>query len=176
MAAELIAAIRADARYKKFKKIVTEAQERVDFEKDREEALALHSGLVVRTIYGKKMYSSKTLLESLAQVQANRSRLVELRVRSSIHISYVKEASSAFKRYIYTAYADDMRNAEYRTKDQREALLMRLTAIAEEFMSEGNSHLDMIDTFIKDLDQAGFSMKHMVDVLRLLDGKEGKIL
>lgn len=174
MSTETLAIIRGDTRYKKFKKILMASKDKLDFEKDRQEALMLHSGLLVRTIYGKKLYSSKTLLESLSQVQANRSRLVELRVRSSIELSYVQEASKALRRYVYTTYADDLK--EYRTKDQREALFLRLTAVAEEFLSEGESHLGLLDTLIKDLDQAGFAMKNMVETFKLLDGKEGKIL
>lgn len=174
MAQEIINTLKADTRYKKFRKAVEAAQERVDFEKDRSEALNLHSSLLVRSLYGKKQYSSKTLIEAVSQVQANRSRLVELRVRSSIHLSYIKEYSANFRRYVYTQYSDTLKS--YKTRDQRDALLLRLTAKAEEFLSEGESHLNLIDTLIKDLDQAGFAMRHMIDVLKLLDGKEGKIL
>jgi hypothetical protein len=172
---ELLAKIRLDSKYKKFKQILQAAQEKVTFQPDREEALALHAGLLVRTLYGKKQFSSKSILESLSQVQANRSRLVELRVRSSVHISYVKESSKALKRYVYTQYAEDLK-VSYKTKDQREALLMRLTDVAEEFLAEGENHIELLDTFIKDLDQAGFTLRDMVKVLEMLVGKEGKLL
>lgn len=175
MATAILITLRSDSRYKKFVKAVEEAQGRVDFEKDRAEALSLHSGLLVRGLYGKKQYSSKSMIEAVSQVQANRSRLVELRVRSSIHLSYIKEFASNFRRYVYTQYSEDLR--EFKTKDQKDALLLRLTAKSEEFMSEGNSHLDLLDLLIKDLDQSSHTMRHMIDILKLLsDTSSGKIL
>lgn len=170
----ILVKVKKDERYKTFKKIVEQVQGRVDFETARNEAVSLHSGLIVRTLYGKKQFSPKTIIESVAQVQANRSRLVELRSKSQIHLSYLDEAAEAFKRYLMTQYADDL--AGFRTKDQRDALLDRIMAKAQEILAEGKGFNNLLDGYIKDLDQAGYTHKALVDLLQMLEAKGSQIV
>lgn len=170
----ILSKVKKDERYKTYKKIVEQVQGRINFEKDREEARSLHSGLIVRTLYGKKQFSPKTIIESVAQVQSNRSRLVELRSNSQIHLSYLDEAAEAFKRYMMTQYADDL--SGFRTKDQRDALLDRIMAKAQEILAEGKGYHMLLDGFIKDLDQAGYSHKALIDLLQMLEAKGSQIV
>ncbi len=160
--------LKSSSTYKKYLKILEHAQSKIDYDRDRLEALSLHSSLLVRTIYGRKKYSPKAMIEAAAQVQSNRSRLVELRVRVSIQLSEVEEAAKAFRGFAYTKYVEELK--AYKTKDQRMALLDRATSASADFLAEGKTFLSIMDDLIKDLDQSSHSLRHMLDALKLMAG------
>ncbi len=167
----LIAEIREDAQYAKFKRILQVAQGKADFDKSLKEALGLHAARDSRSLTGNDRYSPKKLIDAVIKDLSTRSRLVEIRVANDRSISHVREAVDAMRRYISTEYADDLR--EFSTADQRKAYVDRVLKSANEFMAEGGAVLETIDTLIKDIDQAGHSMRHAVDCLKLLENKTG---
>lgn len=170
----LVQAIREDSDYKKFKTIVKTTRERLKLEADRKEAMSLHAGRISRSIYGARRFSPKTLLEAEAQEMGNRSRLVEIRVRASNELSVLDEAIKTIRGYISTEYDVDLR--EFGTVEQRRAMIDRVIKSAVNLKSEGEDFLAMLDTFIKDLDQAGFKLRDCIEILKLLDSSKGKII
>lgn len=160
--------IKKDRKYKKLLKILEVAQSRINVERDRNEAFTMHSGLLVRQLYGKNVFSTKRVLEATAQVQANRSRLVEIRSRATEHISYLHQGVIAFKRYCLSNYEF----SGYRTKEQRDAILDKPLRPILDFIAEVDTLIDILDQFIKDIDQAGHSIRHIVEVLKLLDSSK----
>ena len=157
--------IKKDKRYKKLLHILEVAQSRIDVERDRNEAFTMHSGLLVRQLYGKNVFSTKKVLTAIAQLQANRSRLVEIRSRAAEHISYLHQGVVAFKRYCMANYEF----SGYKTKEQRDSLLDKPMRPVLDFIAEVDTLIDVLDTFIKDIDQAGFGVRNIVEVLKLLD-------
>lgn len=160
--------IKSDSRYKKLLHILETARSRIDVERDRTEIAAMHSGLLVRQLYGKNVFSTKKVLLATAQLQANRSRLVEIRSRATEHISYLHQGCTAFKRYCLANYEF----SGYRTKEQREALLDKPLRPVLDFIAEVDTLIDVLDMMIKDIDQAGHSIRHIVEVLKLLDSSK----
>jgi len=171
---ELLRTIRADSRYKKFKRIVETTSERLKIENDRNEALALHLARTSGTLYGKKQYSARSLLEAEANDMAARSRWVHIRVQASIHLNLLDEACDAIKRHIFTQYYDELRG--FSNEQQRKALVERVQGVAMDLITDGKSLLDMLDQLIKDADQSSFSMGRMVNVLEMLQNSKGKVL
>lgn len=167
----LIKAIRKDPKYKTLKQVLENAQSKIDIEKSRNQAFVLHASLEVRGLYGLKKFSPKRILSATAQLQANRSTLVETRARLTEHLSYVEAAQAAFRRHVFSEFAEDFR--DYRTKEQRDSFISHATVTVVDFIAEVNALIDLIDTFIKDLDQAGHNIRHMVDVLKLLANSKG---
>lgn len=170
----LLAEIRRDVKFKKFKNIVAKAGERLQIEKDRNEALALFSARTSPTLRYKKQYSAASLLDAEAIDMATRSRLVHIRVQSSIHLDLLDEACDAIKRHIFTQYHEDLRG--FSNEQQRKALVERVQTVAMDLMTEGKSLLDMLDQLIRDLDQSNFSMGHMVKLVEMLANSKGKVL
>lgn len=170
----ILAVIREDVKYKKFKKIVQTTGERLKIEEDRNEALALHSARTSRTLSGKKAYSPKSLLDAEATDMSARSRLVEIRVRASIHLNLLDEACDAIKRHIFTEYYDDLRG--FSNEQQRKALIERVQGVAMNLMTEGKSLIDMLDQIVKDIDQSNFHLGHMQSILEMLSNSKGKVL
>lgn len=171
---DFVEEIRDDSQYKKFKDILKQVRTKLNPEKDRNEALALHASRTGRTLYGKKQFSGKSIMEASMQDLANRARLVEIRVQASIQISLLAEAVKRIRRYIMTEYADELK--AYSTQASRTAMVDRIIHSALETVAEGEALLELLDTLVKDLDQGGYSLRNCISVLQLLDSSKGKIV
>lgn len=168
---KVIEEIRADPTYKKFKIIFARTQEKVNLERDIQEVLSLHAARTSRKLYGSKQYSVKSLIDANLKDLSFRSRMVELRVKASINLSLLKEAVASMKKYLSTEYADDL--SEFSTAEQRRNFVDRVLKQPLAFLSEGEASLDTIDVLVKDLDQASFGLRNMMECLKLLDGSKG---
>jgi hypothetical protein len=166
--------IRSSKEFKLFTKIRLESESRLNLERDRIEALSMHSGRLSRAMYGKKQYSAKSLLDACMNEMSCRSRLVEIRVQASIQIDTVHDASKAIKHHILTEYADQMK--VYKTVGQRQAFIDNLIAKAVQLEGEGKALLSLLDSLISDIDKASYHLSNMVDVLKLMSDKPGKTL
>ncbi len=171
---QFINKVKEDERYAQFKRIVKASSSALDLEGDRKIALSLHQSLLIRTIYGRKQFSPKEIIESVAQLQQNRSRMVEVREKSAAVIFDLKKGMKEFRSYLATEYTEVL--AGLRTKDQRDSLLDRVVAKAEELVSDGEALHSMMDRFIADMDKAGFTHTHMIDLLQLLERKGAQVV
>lgn len=174
MASDLMLDIKADPRYKKYVRILETVSKRIDVDRDLKEAMALHASRTSRELYGDKQFSPKAIYLADAKDMSNRARLVEIRERNSVQISMLSEATKKLHRYIRTHYMDEMR--EYKNEANRKAVLERVTAKSMDLIAEVEALMSTIDIFVKDIDQAGHSIRRMVDVLKLLAEKPGKVL
>jgi hypothetical protein len=171
----LLVQIKVDPKYKKFARIVQRVSDRLDIEKDRTEALALHASRSSRALHGGKRYSPKALIDASLQDLHARSRLVEIRVKASNHIEVLDDGCDAIKHHLLTQYNQELR--PFGTEAQRQALIKRVQRQALDLMVEGKSLLDMLDQIIKDIDQASYSLRATLDSLKLLDGaKAGRVV
>lgn len=166
----LLKGIRDDPEYAKFKVIFTRIRERVDLDKDLNEVLNLHAGRTSRKLYGEKQYSVKALLDASLKDMSYRSRMVEIRVRASVQISVLEESVVALRKYLSTEYADDLR--EFGTVAERKSFVDRVLKSPLAYIEEANSLLDTIDILLKDLDQASFGLRNMLECLKLLDSSK----
>ena len=163
--------IRKSTKYTKLQNILENAQQKLNLEQDLKEAFALHASLRVRQMYGKNKYNPKLIMKCVAQVQSNRSRITTLVAKASVHLSYVEEASKAFRIFLYTEYSEDMK--KYKTKEQKDAIFQRIVGSVSDFISEGNAFIKHMEYLIKDLDQSSHSLRHMIDILKILQGAKG---
>lgn len=172
---DLVKVIRGSKEFAKFKTIVETAKSRGDVVGGTAEALSLHASRLSRGIRGKDRYSPQVLIDASLQDMSNRARLVELRVKNDMQLATVREAIAAMSKHINTEYSDDLR--DYSTVDQRRALVDRALKNSKEYLAEGEAFLATLDTLIKDIDQAGYSIKAIIECLKLLDGhKAGKVV
>lgn len=171
----IIANIRAESEYKKFRKVVAIVQERLNVDKDRTEALSMHAGRTSRQLHGKKQYSPKALIDASLNDLSVRSRLVEIRVQCSIQIDLLHDAIKAIKHFITTQYHVEL--AKFKTVGERSAFLERVLATAIEIESGGQALIKLLDDLISDIDKSSYHLSHMVDGLKLLDGsKSGAVI
>jgi len=171
---DLLAEIRNDPSFTKFKRVVRITGTRLNLEKDREEALASHAARTSRTLHGSKRYSPKDLIDATLTDGRTRSRLVEIRVKASNHIELLEDACDAIKHHLFTEYHEQLK--AFSTVDQRSALVKRVQRVALNMVAEGRTLLDLLDQIIKDIDQNGHSLRNSMELLKLLDGAKSGVV
>ncbi len=161
--------------FKKFKRIVQEVYESVDLEKTRAEAMQLHSGRKARALYGNKIYSPKSLIDASMVELSYRARIVEMRANLGIQVSILDKAVDAARKYIIADYSDDL-NDQFKTEGQRKAFLDRVINKAIQIKADVDSTISMLDLIIKDIDQASFQLRTVLESMKLLDASKGKVV
>lgn len=168
--------IRDSRDYKKFRKIVQGVQAKLNVEKDRSEALSLYSGRTSRKLYGDKRYSPKAILDASMNDMSARSRLVELRVRTTNQIDVLHDACKAMRHSILTDYGDKIKK-KFTTVGERTAFLDTMIADALEIQAEGAALIKMLDDLISDIDKSSYHLKGVIECLGLLQGsKAGTVI
>ncbi|MDN3180141.1 hypothetical protein P0E80_13695, partial [Enterococcus faecalis] len=104
-----------------------------------------------------------------------RARLVEIRVRATVNLDLLQEACDALRNHIYTEYAQELKQFGS-SAEQRKALVERVQGTARTLMTEGKALVDVLDQIVKDIDSTSHHLRHMIDVLKLLDGSKGKVV
>lgn len=161
--------------YKKFRLIVDEVSDSVDLEKIQSEAKQLHAGRKARSLYGNKLYSPKHLIDASMIELSYRARLVEIRANLGIQVSILDKAVEAVRKFITAEYSDDL-NDLFKTEHQRKAFLDRVINKAIAVKSDIDATVSMLDFLIKDIDQASFQLRTVMESLKLLDSSKGKIV
>lgn len=164
--------IRETQDYKKFKRIVTQIESRLNIDKDYEEALSLHAGRTSRKLYGDKRYSPKSLLDASSNDMGSRSRLVEIRVRCSKQIDILHDACKAMKHSMLTNFSEQI-GARFKTVGDRQAFAETMMAQALEVERNGQGFIKLLDSLIEDIDKSGYHLSNMTDILKLLDSSKG---
>lgn len=164
--------IRESSDFKKFRKIVTQVESRLNVEKDYEEASALHAGRTTRKLYGDKRYAPKSIIDASSNDMAARSRLVEIRVRCSRQIDVLHDACKAMKHSMLTNFSTEI-NKRFTTVGARTAFAETMIARALEIQHEGQSLIKVLDSLIEDIDKSGYHLSNLTDVLKLLDSRKG---
>lgn len=164
------AKLRKDSRYKRYLRIVENVTSNLNLESDRLEATNLHSSRTVRSLIGKNRYSAKRIMDAIATDLSVRARLVEIRQNNSIKHSLIESARLSIQTHIRTNHASVMRGLS--NEATRKALLDELTQDALRVEQEVYSVVDLLDYFIRDIDQAGYAVRNMVEILKLLDSSK----
>lgn len=168
--------IRESKDYRKFRKIVIEVQERLNIDKDRTEALSLHAGRTSRKLFGDRRYSPKHLLDASLNDMSSRSRLVELRVKTTNQIDVLHEACKAMRYSMSTNFTEEIK-ARFKTVGERNAFFDTMIASALEIESEGSAQIKLLDDLIQDVDRASYHLKGVIECLGLLQGsKAGTVI
>jgi hypothetical protein len=168
---ELIDAVRNDPEYIKFKKIIRTTRDKLRLVEDRDEAMMMLSGRTSRTIYGKKQFSGKSLMEAMANDMAARSRLVEMRLRVKVHLDVLSDACQALKDHVLTEYAEDMKL--FSNAESRNAFVSRVQGTAKQTVTETGSLIDVFDQIIVDIDKASFHLSGLKEIILFIDSSKG---
>lgn len=167
--------IKEDPNYKKFRLVVKGVREKLKIERDQAEAMGLMANRTSRSLHGRKQFSPKSLLEATSNDLSARARLVEIRVRATVNLDLLQEACDALRNHIYTEYAQELKQFGS-SAEQRKALVERVQGTARTLMTEVKALVDVLDQIVKDIDSASHHLRHMIDVLKLLDGSKGKVV
>jgi hypothetical protein len=73
-----------------------------------------------------------------------------------------------------TEYVDDLK--EFGAASERHDYVDRVLKSAHSTIHEAQQLIDMLDVFIRDIDQANFHLARVTDSLKLLSEKKGSVL
>lgn len=158
--------------YRKFKTILDELDTGgVTVDVLLREAKDLHAARPSRTMFSKTVSPSlmqKAVLEDLS----NRSRLVEMKVTLMSRLELVALSLSLVKNTLNTQFADHLKELGSTAAD-RKALVDRLVRKGSEAHAMLESAIQVLDEYVKDLDQASFALSRAVKVMEIvLDKRE----
>lgn len=166
--------IRADAEYKSYRKLVDRHLEKIDLEAVKQEVLSMHGVRESRGLYGKKIYDAEALRSAILCDLSSRSRMVEVRARMGLHVSYIEAAIDSIRKYIYMAYAKS--DASMSTETTRKSFVDTLIKDDVRELQAVRAVMDLTDTLIKDIDQAAFGLRNALESTKLLSETRGKII
>jgi len=154
-----------DDTYKKYRNIVKTIKDKIDIEDIDSEIDRLHNGRLSRTLYGTTP-GGNDIMKAALQDASHRSRMAQIRVRVTKQADLLDITLDATRIYLARHYAEEI--ADIRTKGERDGYFNTYLAAGVTLYAKLRSLLDRIDTYLKDIDQTGFSLKHCIDILELI--------
>ena len=166
--------IRSDSEYKNYRKLVDRHLEKIDLDNVRQEVLSLHAVRESRGLFGKKIYDAEALRSAILCDLSSRSRMVELRAKMGLRVSYIEAAIDSIRKYIYMRYAKS--DATMSTETTRKSFVDTLIKDDVQELQAVKAIMELADTLIKDIDQAAFGLRNALESTKLLSETRGKII
>ena len=164
--------VRNDSEYQKFKTLFTKICDSYDAQQWVNEAKLLYNArLSVRIKDSKGQFSPQLLMDASAIDLSSRSRLAFIAAELKLKLSKMSSLLDAIYSYIYTNYCGNIRTIEEK-KQFISLVLKRYYKVYD----DDNSALEFIESFIKDIDQAGYGLKNMIECMKLLSETKGKVV
>lgn len=170
--ASLKTQLKADPELKALDAIVARASGSFAPEKVLKEAEHLHLERKSRNLY-KITMAPTPLYQADMQDLSNRARLVELKTGILRMIGVINAAVKSVKTHVSTKYQSELK--EYgSTITERNRIVDRVVSDAIQASADMASVVDILDVYIKDLDQAGYGLRRAIDALELAHGRRGQ--
>lgn len=168
---ELQAELKRDDTYKRYRSILRTVREGLNLEKTLKEAGYLHRNRKSRLLHEARVSPTK-LQEAILVDMSNRSRMVELKALLLNEQELLKTAISHGKKHVRATYAD-LLVGYGSTKEAQLMVVEKVFSSGTSFLAEVDSAVEILDVFIKDIDQAGFGLRNVTETLKMvLDRKE----
>jgi DNA polymerase III delta prime subunit len=169
MSRAIVQALRADNTYERIKNIYTTAalgfnSEAVHSEIESLQASRVSRGLISRSI------TAKVLNKAIVTDMANRSRLVEIRSKCNRSLQLVHMALESARIHIRATYGDLLRSAYGSTKADMDAGINKMLINYVQLRSDLEHSIENIDIVVKDIDQASYGLRNLVDIMKLTLG------
>jgi hypothetical protein len=165
----LLHKVKKDENYRKFKRILANSMQ-VDLEAVYTEVMGMHSARTMRGLKGGDAGARK-ISKAAAMDQSYRSRCVELNAQVYRELSGLEIAYDAIKGHVVSNYHKYLTG---RSQADRNLAFESLPTIrkAKSRMQELRHTQKIVDMIISDLDQAGFTVKHLLDSLTVATKRE----
>lgn len=114
------------------------------------------------------------LMDANLQNSANRSRIVEIKMQATRKINLLWERAEKARKFINLQYRDRLKD-EHRTIGERTNAVDTVLAPVQDVTNQLEQVTAMADLVIDDLDQAGYTLKRLGDVVMLSTRPERNI-
>lgn len=163
---ELKDLLRKDEQYRSYRNIFRTVQEGLDLQKTLKEATFLHKSRKSRLLFEARV-SPQKLQDAILMDMSNRSRLTELKSLLLNEQELLSTAISLGKKHVRATYATILK--EYgSTKDAQMLVVDKVFSSGTAFLAEIDSAVEILDLFVRDIDQAGFSLRNVVETLKMM--------
>ena len=167
-----LAEIKSDPVVKRALALKESADAAINLERIVTEADMLHSERASRKLYKISLEPTKLANASL-QDMSNRARLSELKARVYVQRTAVQHAFEHCSAHISTQHRDTMKEYASNAGD-RKMFLNRVLNKLVESISNMDSTLELLEIYIKDIDQSAWAIRNATDMLKLLMDNRGK--
>lgn len=165
---ELQSKLKRDETFLRYRAILRTVREGLDLEKTTKEAMYLHKSRKSRRLYELRVSPLK-LQDAILNDISNRSRLVEIKSLLLNQQELLTSAISLGKKHVRATYAD-LLSTYGTTKESQMLVVEKVFSGGMSTLSEIDATVDIIDAFIKDIDQAGFGLRNVVETLKMALG------
>jgi hypothetical protein len=167
----MIEELKSDEQYLAFKRIVSTVFRSMNIDENLKEAEFLHKSRKSRTLHSRKMQVTD-LQEAILNDMGNRSRLVEIRTLLTRQQELLSTAISTIRRHIKVFHKEALSEEAPKALDKT-AYIDNLIDKPLRMQSRIDWATSIIDTYVKDIDQTGYSLKSSVDLIKfILDRRE----
>lgn len=166
-ASTFLKVVQKDPKIKKFFELLESGvYSTVDFEAVYKELKGLHSVRKLRSAKATKLFTSSRveIADLLLENSAHRSRVVEIKLEYFKYLKMLTEHIKTITNYVNLKYQSEL-NKEFRTiKAKSDAIVYLLDEFAK-LQHAIENIIKICDEIIKDIDQAYWTMKTLVDVI-----------
>jgi hypothetical protein len=164
--------IRSDPVIKKALSIKSAADAAINLERIVAEADMLHSDRASRSLYKISLEPTK-LAQASMQDMSNRARLSELKARVYVQKMAIEHAFDHCTAHISTQHRDVMRQYATNAADRKMFVNKVLNKLVES-MSSMTATLDLLEIYIKDIDQSAWALRNATEMMKILMDVRGK--
>lgn len=163
-------ALKEDPTFLRYRNIVRTIKERINVDKNLAEARSLHGARTIRSLKGTAP-SPSTLYEASVREAATRARLTELKVTLYVEKELLSEAIESTVSHVRSAY--DMSDLGS-TQEERRLAIRSMFRGGYRLLDELKAASDVLDFIIKDIDQCGYSLRNMIDIVKIQIERPGQ--
>lgn len=168
--ASVLDAIRIDPTYRKFRSAVDTIKERVTPTAAVAEARSLHAKRSIRNLKGKTP-SAHAVYAAATEDASNRARLIELRTNLMIEVELLDMLIDSTAAYLIASH--DL-SGYATTKGERSDVINRILKRGVELRAELKSAMNVLDLIVKDIDQAGYAVHNLVEIIKIITDRPGQ--
>lgn len=164
---ELEKKLRKTAEYKKVCDMLDTARQ-LDLDNMQSEIESLHLGRKMRNLRLKTLSADK-LIDVACQEASSRSRLVEIVLGLTRNFNMLELAHQAATETLISKYYKELPGS---TKASKSAFVYDIMSDLKIKLTEFKSVIEIANLVVSDIDKAGFSIKHIVELLQTANRRE----
>lgn len=164
-------ALKKDDTYQRLERLYEQASS-FNLDEIEEEAARLHSARPSRSLMSKGVTPS-SLNKAICVDMSNRSRLLELRSNCMRSITILATAIRGARVHLRASYGDSLKAVFGTTRADIEAGIDKLILRYSSLHSSLENTIEILDSYIKDIDQSGYALRNLVDIAKLTLGGAG---
>ncbi len=172
--AEVIRVLRRDERYKRLRALFsTSPLYRLHVEALTDEVMSLHQTRSIRRLNALDPKIIDAVVNAITIDQSNRSRLTEINITCVRAKTSLEDALEALKHHLLSTYQMDLR--QFRTKDERSVVMDMTFRQFRKYIMKVDMLKFTTESVINDIDRASWSLKNLIEALKIHHGRENTI-